>query len=379
MANRRGSRRTFGSPRRLKSGRYQARYTGPDGQEHHAPTTFDTKGDAEAWLAVEWAKKQSNNWAPPEAVHEEHLARVSTHFGKYAEEVIGRRLDEGKIRETTAALYRKLIRLHLADFLKLPLTAITRREVATWYASMAATPASRSNAYGVLSTVMLEAVRDELVDRSPCRVSAGGAKRSPQTASEDEVLDPHTFGEYIAAVPAKYRMGLTLAYWCGLRSGEVRGLRRRDLDMKAGELTVAQQVVKLNGRNVISTQVKTDAAYRTVAIPPHLIGELRDWLTAWPVKGLDALLFTSPTGEPMSGESLRAAGKKGAEAIGRPNVRVHSLRHSSATLFAQSGATTADMMGRFGWSSPVMASRYSHAVRNRDRELASQMSMLAQN
>ncbi len=92
--------------------------------------------------------------------------------------------------------------------------------------------------------------------------------------------------------------------------------------------------------------------------------------------GRDALLFTAPSGGPMSGESLRAAGKQAAKAIGRPNLRVHSLRHSSATLVAQQGATTAEMMGRFGWSTPTMATRYSHAVRERDRELAAKLSKL---
>ena len=35
--------RTFGNVRRLPSGRWQARYLGPDGQRRSAPRTFDTK------------------------------------------------------------------------------------------------------------------------------------------------------------------------------------------------------------------------------------------------------------------------------------------------------------------------------------------------
>ncbi len=51
MANSKGTKARFGSIRALPSGRYQARYTGPDGLLHKAPFTFDTKGDAETWLA----------------------------------------------------------------------------------------------------------------------------------------------------------------------------------------------------------------------------------------------------------------------------------------------------------------------------------------
>lgn len=377
MANTRGTRRSFGSVRKLPSGRYQARYTAPDRREHRAPVRFDTKRDADGWLAGEQSKIRRGEWAPPSVVHAEHVAEVSTYFGEYAEEVIQRRLADGKIRATTAALYRRYLRLYLGQFAKQPLSAITPRQVSTWHASMAKTPASRANAYGFLSTVMHGALRDELIDRSPCRVASGGVKRSART-TEDEVLNPSEFAVYIALVPDRhgYPMALRLAFWCGLRSGEVRGLRRCDLDLKGGELSVAQQVVKLDGRNQVQREVKTDAGHRTVAIPPHLIGELRRWLAVWPVQGREALLFTSPTGAPMSGEALRAAGKRAAHAIGRPTLRVHSLRHSSATLVAQSGATTAELMARFGWSSPAMVTRYSHPVRERDRELAARLSAM---
>lgn len=43
-------RRAFGSIRKIPSGRFQARYTGPDGQKYPAPSTFARKSDADAWL-----------------------------------------------------------------------------------------------------------------------------------------------------------------------------------------------------------------------------------------------------------------------------------------------------------------------------------------
>ena len=49
--NARGRRQSFGSVRELPSGRWQARYVGPDGVSHRAPTTFQTKGDAQTWLS----------------------------------------------------------------------------------------------------------------------------------------------------------------------------------------------------------------------------------------------------------------------------------------------------------------------------------------
>ena len=46
-------RRTFGAIRLLPSERYQAHYVGTDKRRYLAPVTFETRRDAEAWLAAE--------------------------------------------------------------------------------------------------------------------------------------------------------------------------------------------------------------------------------------------------------------------------------------------------------------------------------------
>ena len=44
-------KRGFGAIRKCQpSGRFQARYVGPDGKEYKAPQTFKAKIDAEGWL-----------------------------------------------------------------------------------------------------------------------------------------------------------------------------------------------------------------------------------------------------------------------------------------------------------------------------------------
>ena len=46
-------KRDFGNVRKLPSGNWQARYRGPDGRDHRAPTTFVRRGHAERWLLRE--------------------------------------------------------------------------------------------------------------------------------------------------------------------------------------------------------------------------------------------------------------------------------------------------------------------------------------
>jgi hypothetical protein len=72
MATRQGKRQ-FGSIRKLLSGRFRARYTGPDGhmyaarRENGQPLTFETKGDANDWLSLRRSEILRNDWLPPAA------------------------------------------------------------------------------------------------------------------------------------------------------------------------------------------------------------------------------------------------------------------------------------------------------------------------
>lgn len=80
MAGKRGHR-GFGHVRRLPSKRYQASYTGPDGARHSAPSTYDNKALAEAWLSVEHSLIAAESWIAPSA---RHSGRLLT-FADYAE------------------------------------------------------------------------------------------------------------------------------------------------------------------------------------------------------------------------------------------------------------------------------------------------------
>ena len=59
-------KRRFGRVRRLPSGRWQARYKGPDGIDRPALSTFATKGEAERWLSLTEADIIKDNWIDPD-------------------------------------------------------------------------------------------------------------------------------------------------------------------------------------------------------------------------------------------------------------------------------------------------------------------------
>lgn len=362
-------RRMFGEISRLPSGRYRARYRGPDHQRYTAPVTFVSKMDAEYWLAGQDRVISRGEWSPPTNVP----VPVSRDliFESYARAAVGAR----KLRPGTAALYDKLLRLEiLPTFGGLALDGITAATVAAWYAGMASRPTQQANAYGLLKSILREAVEEELIPRNPCRVKAGTQKRRSR---QIEVLSVEQLTRYLDAVPPGRRVPLLLAGWCGLRSGEVRGLRVRDLDLDAGVVQVRQAVVRLKGRLIIQPP-KTAAGVRDVAIPPHLLPALRQWWVDQPKRPPQALLFPAGDGvRPLNDSVLRDAHYKARAAINMPALTIHGLRHTSATMAAQQGATIAELQARIGHSTPNMALRYQHVAAERDKQLAARISQMA--
>ena len=93
--------------------------------------------------------------------------------------------------------------------------------------------------------------------------------------------------------------------------------------------------------------------------------------------GAEALLFPAAHGGHMAPATLYRHFYKARAAAGRPDLHFHALRHTGATLAAQSGATLAELMARLGHSTPAAAMRYQHTAQGRDRAIAEALSRLA--
>lgn len=369
-------RRGFGNIRKLPSGNYQARYTGPDLQWHNAPHTFTNKLHAERWLLDEHDLISRDVWTAPGT---RATKPRGVTVGEYINTIIVRRENRTRrpLAPTTADLYRKDYRLRIKDELgDLQLAQLTPGTVAVWWDSLPArTTTMNARAYALLASCMKDAVDDELIEQNPCRLKTAG---KPKPAHRGEALTVAQVLAYLDAVPEHRRLPLMTAAWCGLRSGEVRGLRRRDVDLKGNVLHVEQAVTRVHtDAHHLAWRIappKTDAGRRTVAIPGIMVEPLRTWLKAQPTKDRDALLFPAGDGaSPMGGTVLRNAHLKGCAAIHRPKLRLHDLRRTAATLAAQEGATTRELMRLLGHTTVNVAMIYQVPDDERDHERAARL------
>jgi len=106
---------------------------------------------------------------------------------------------------------------------------------------------------------------------------------------------------------------------------------------------------------------------------------VRNHLAQHTAPGRDALIFPASANEDrhMALATLYKVYYPAREAVGRPDLRWHDLRHTGAALAAQTGATLAELMGRLVHSTPGAAMRYQHAAADRDAEIARRLSQLA--
>lgn len=370
-------RRTFGALRELPSGRWQASYVGPNGKRYTARTTdgtgltFDTRRDADAWLARQSAAISTGQWADPDArpTAEATTKPVET-FRVYALAW----LETRTLAARTKDLYRSLLdRRILPTFGDLPLTEITPTLVRLWHAEQDK-PTAKAHAYAVLRTILTTAVADGLIPANPAHIKGAGQARrekEPVTAELTEIAALR------AVLPEHYRSALDLGLWCSLRIGEVCGLQRADVDLTNAVVRVRRSA----GRTAHGPEVKAPksaAGVRDVTIPASIVPALREHLDAYTAPGRTAWVFPAGTdkGKPLSADVLREAFVYARKKIGRPDLRFHDLRATGATLAARVGATVAELQARLGHTTPNMAMRYQRVAHERPREIADRLSAL---
>ena len=368
----RATKRYFGNVRELPSGRFQARYTGPDGLTYTArtpqgrPLTFDTKGDAEAWLTLRHSEVLRGAWLPPA---EQQAAPVTVR--KFSTDWLAERDLQTRTREHYQHLLDSRI---LPAFGDTAVASITPAMVRTWHAEQGkGTPTSRAHAYALLRTILGTAVSDDVIAANPCRIRGAGQSK-PAKKTRPATLEE--LGAIVAALPERYRMMAQLACWCSLRFGELSGLQRGDIDLKAGVLRVRRGVVRTKDGLIVKTP-KSAAGVRDVTIPSHIVDDLREHLKLHAQPGATGLVFPSATGGHMPASALHRVFGPARAGAGRPDLSFHDLRHTGQTYAAAAGANLRELMARAGQSTPGAALRYLHEMDGRQREIADRLATFA--
>ncbi|MFE1293339.1 tyrosine-type recombinase/integrase [Streptomyces sp. NPDC058731] len=359
MARRRPQRRReFGTVRQLPSGRWQARYLGPDGQRHKAPETFESKTEAQDWLNLVRADIERNHWRDPDA--------GAVNFEKYA--LLW--LEERGLAPTTVDRYSGLLRLHiLPTFGGKDLDEITPPSVRTWRAERlkATGTTTVAKSYRLLKAILQTAVDDDLLRSNPCRIKGAGKEEADErpTATVEQVFD------LADAMGPRWRLMVLLGAFASLRPEELAELRRHSVDLDECSLRITHASPELTNGRRVTGDPKSRAGKRTVYLPDFVLPELRRHLRWFAEKEPHGLLFVGEKGAPFRRSTFGRKWRKARRKVGMPDTfRFYDLRHTGNTLAADTGAKLKDLMVRAGQSSERAQLIYQHSTAKHQRRLA---------
>lgn len=155
----------------------------------------------------------------------------------------------------------------------------------------------------------------------------------------------------------------------GLRRGELLGLKWEDVDLAHGVIQVRRQVYRIDGE-VKEVPLKTKNAYRNISISKDAVEMLKEMEK----HRISEYVFPSPTGGPISPDSVLNMLHRVLKRAGLPAVRFHDLRHTFATLALQNGVdikTVSGMLGHF--SAGFTLDTYAHVTTAAQKEAANTM------
>lgn len=372
-------RSQFGTVRKLPSGRFQARYTGPD-DVRRTVGSFETKKAAREALAALQADiaTQGDSWKAPglDPEHDEKtrvnawaasrghaLSKVPT-FSKFAADVLAMRAEQ--LAPRTLEGYESLLnKWLLPSFQGFPLSQVTVQRVDAWWAEMGTQTGkvNRRNAYFLLSNIMMHAVRYKYIPASPCVIEKAGAA----VALERPYLPIADFRRIVTAAPGELSAPLWVALGAHVRLGELVGLNVGDVDLESGTIRIERQAQQVRGQGLIIRETKTKSKRTIKLLAPAL-----DALAAHLADNddpADAPLFRGPKGGRLTPTYIRARWKKACEQVGLPDTHLHDIRHTGLTHVAGFGSTK-EVMHRGGHSTAAAALRYQHATADRDAAVA---------
>lgn len=279
------------------------------------------------------------------------------------------------LRPSTALSYATHIRRYLSPHLGvLLLEALRPLHIERMYREISllgdehGRPLSVSTLRRIQATLMSAlntAVRRGLIERNP----AATVELPPVHRPRVRTWSAAELGQFLSAIQDdRLHLLYRLLGLVGLRRGEVVALRWGDVDLNSGSLRIEQSAVRVAGRSVVGPP-KSASGSRVVAIDDETARRLhwhgcRQRLELARTTGTllrPDLVFTTPAGDRLDPAYVSRRFDRLVTQHGLPRIRLHDLRHTSASIGLASGESLVEVSRRLGHSSiTVTADIYAH-------------------
>lgn len=242
------------------------------------------------------------------------------------------------------------------------------RAISWWESNSASLHQTQGASYGVLASILDDAVHDRRIASNPARGAKVGLPRKMRKQRYTYLA--HAQVEAMAASAGQHAtLVRTLAY-TGIRWAEAVGLRAENVDVGRGRLWIEDNAVEVN--SVFIEGTPKSGRSRWVPVPRFLVPELLER-----TRGLDRrdLVFPGTDGGFMKRTRASRGSKSwfrtAAAAAGAPSLTPHDLRHTAASLAVQAGANVKIIQRMLGHASAAMTLDIYADLFDKDLDLVS--------
>lgn len=230
----------------------------------------------------------------------------------------------------------------------------------------------------VISSILSTAVQWQIILSNPCdRIKPPKAER--KEAEYFDEIEALRLVECLETEPILYRALFTLILHTGMRRGEALGLTWNDVDLERGIVDINKSCLYVPDKGLFEHDTKTKTSHRVIRTPIAAIDVLKEYKLfqseqqlqlgkKW--KGSDKV-FTTPEGAPLHPETASAWFRAFAKRNGFENTKIHSLRHTNATLMIANGTDIKTVSRRLGHANVTTTGNiYTHAIQTADERAA---------
>jgi integrase len=280
--------------------------------------------------------------------------------------------------------YRSQVRNHILPALgKKKLKTLKLDDLENLYRSISNSGLSSASVHYVHS-VLRRALNHAMVRGLVSRSVADGASLPRLDRKETETLTPEEVKRFLKAASGDRLEALyVIAVTCGLRQGELLGLRWEDVDLEAGTLKFRRQLQRSrDGSGMISIPTKNkknrvirlcnDAIQSLKAHKERQVEQIASAKGHWRDPNL---VFASTIGTPLDPSNVvDRSFKPLLKQAELPDIRFHDLRHACATLLLSEGVPVKVVQEILGHSSvSVTMDVYSHVLPDMQEKAAAVM------
>lgn len=283
----------------------------------------------------------------------------------------------GNLEKTTKASYLDKIDNYILPILGgLQLSQISGQEIQQWVNQISAaspltgkplSPKSVKNAFLVLRPAMDKAVELHMIRENPCiYVTLPKRKIFHPTVYTDEDIQRLLH----CAMGTDLYIPLLLDIFTGLRRGELLALRWSDIDFDAKKIYVRQNAV-LAGNELLIKGPKTESGRREIAISDRMTEVLLEHRKQ---HSNSERVVCQQDGKPYHPDSFTQKFQRFLTRNNLPHIRLHDLRHASATLMIEHGVDIKTVQARLGHSDiSTTLNTYSHSTEKMNRAAADKL------